>query len=224
MVPKLSRNSHIGVKNSQKIATVDTTGRRTLVPNTYSNLSFVTATVPKLSRNSHIGVKKSPERRGYATATFRHGQGSRSTNFRFLGLTVPKLWPIEVLGKAACPGCAVQPTRTRVQTLHWWMLTIPGKVLKNRRKKTSLEDPVEKLPPCRFSEKQAARSPGSNPMEPGVCFASYILRFMDLNDSWWSTIRENRQKNRNPVLEKQAARSPGSKPDGARSVFCILKS
>ena len=79
------------MKNRQKIATDVNTGRRTLVPNPYSNLSFVTAAVPKLSRNSHIGVKKSPERRGYETATFRHGQGSRSTNFRFLGITVPKL-------------------------------------------------------------------------------------------------------------------------------------
>ena len=85
------KNSHIGVKNSQKIATVDSTGRRTLVPNTYSNLSLISGTVKKLSRNSHIGVKKSPERRGYEIATFRQGQGSRSTNFRFLGITVPKL-------------------------------------------------------------------------------------------------------------------------------------
>ena len=196
------------MKNRQKIATDVNTGRRTLVTNTYSNLSFVTVAVPKLSRNSHIGVKKSPVRRGYVTTTFRHGQGSRSTNFRCLGITVPKLWPIEVLGKAACPVCAVQPTRTRVQTLHWWMSTIPGKVLKNRRKKTSLEDPVEKLPPCRFSEKQAARSPGSNPMEPGVCFASYILRFMDLNDSWWSTIRENRQKTE---IQSRKSRLPGTR-------------
>ena len=79
------------MKNSQKIATDVNTGRRTLVPNTYSNLSFASGTVKKLSRYSHIGVKKSPERVGYATATFRHGQGSRSTNFRFLGITVPKL-------------------------------------------------------------------------------------------------------------------------------------
>ena len=163
------------MKNSQKIAIDVNTGRRTLVPNTYSNLSLLSGTAKKLSRNSHIGVKKSPGRRGYVTTTFRHGQGSRSTNFRFLGITVPKLWPIEVLGKAACPVCAVQPTRTRVQTLHWWMSTIPGQVLKNRRKQTSLEEPVEKLPPNRFSEKQPDRS-------------------------------------------------PGSKPDGARSVFCMLKS
>ena len=92
------------------------------------------------------------------------------------------------------------------------MSTIPGKVLKNRRKKTSLEDPVEKLPPNRFSEKQAARrSPGSNPMEPGVGFPSQSLPFMDLNDSWWSTIRENRRKKTNPVLEKQASPEPGVK-------------